>query len=91
MPNVNSDGLFGGTDGRGRRVGRSMDYSQLLDIRRRFAGVNHRVLNNSRNIPEQKPFFNQDKFVREPLTNGAVDFYFVRGITPLFSRLGSGK
>jgi len=91
MPNVNSDGLFGGENGYGRRVGRSMDYSQLLDARRKYVGVNMMTLNNPNNSNNIKPFFNQDKMLREPGSNGAVNFYFNRGLTLVFNRIGSGK
>ena len=85
MSNVDSSGGIGG------RVGRSMDYSQLLDIRRKYIGVNMMTQNNPGNSPEIKPRFNQDKFNREPKTNGAVTFYFNRGLFPLFNRVGTGK
>jgi hypothetical protein len=91
MPNVNSDGLFGGVSPGLTRPGRSMDYSQLLEIRRRYIGVHHMVADNpyvSKNI---KPFFNQDKMLREPSTNGAVNFYFIRGLTPVYGRISPSK
>lgn len=81
MSNINSNGKFG----------TSMDYSQLLEIRRKYIGVNHMYINNPSNTPTIKPHFNQDKFLREGRTNGAVDFYFTRGLTPLFGRVGTGK
>jgi hypothetical protein len=85
MPNVDSSGGIGG------RVGRSMDYSQLLEIRRKYIGVHMMRTNNPTNSPNAKPRFNQDKFNREPATNGAVDFYFARGLFPVFSRVGASK
>jgi|UniRef100_A0A6C0B1U5 hypothetical protein len=85
MSNVDSSGGIGG------RVGRSMDYSQLLEIRRKYVGVNHMTLNNASNTNTIKPFFNQDKKLREPSTNGAVDYYFTRGLYPLFQRVGTSK
>ena len=91
MPNVNSDGLFGGVSPGLTRPGRSMDYSQLLEIRRKFVGVNNMVIDNAHNSKNIKPFFNQDKMLREPSTNGAVNFYFTRGLTPVFSRISSSK
>ena len=81
MPNINSNGKFG----------TSMDYSQLLEIRRKYIGVNHMYINNPKNSVNIKPHFNQDKFLREPSTNGAVDFYFTRGLYPLYSRIGPSK
>jgi len=85
MSNISSDGLFGG------RIGRSMDYSQMLEIRRKYVSSNAMFQANPSNLPSIKPHFNQDKFIREPLTNGAVDYYFTRGLTPLFGRIGSSK
>jgi hypothetical protein len=81
MSNINSNGKFG----------TSMDYSQLLEIRRKYIGVNAMTIANPGNDPNIKPHFNQDKFLREPKTNGAVDFYFTRGLTPLFGRIGTSK
>jgi hypothetical protein len=81
MSNVNSNGKFG----------TSMDYSQLLEIRRKYIGVNNMTQVNPTNSPNIKPHFNQDKFLREGRTNGAVDFYFTRGLFPLFGRVGTGK
>jgi hypothetical protein len=81
MPNINSNGKFG----------TSMDYSQLLEIRRKFTTVNHMTQQNPENSPSIKPYFNQDKFARENGTNGAVPFYFQRGLLPIYSRIGSGK
>ena len=85
MSNVDSSGGIGG------RIGRSMDYSQLLEIRRKYVGVNHMTVVNPTNSPNIKPFFNQDKKLREPGSNGAVDFYFTRGLQPLFGRVGTSK
>jgi hypothetical protein len=81
MPNTSSNGKFG----------TSMDYSQLLEIRRKYVGVNEMRVTNPRNNPEIKPHFNQDKLVREFRTNGAVDFYFTRGLTPIYRRVGTGN
>jgi hypothetical protein len=81
MPNINSNGKFG----------TSMDYSQLLEIRRKYVNVNMMQQTNPKNNPDIKPRFNQDKFVREPGSNGAVDFYFTRGLNSVYSRVGTGK
>jgi hypothetical protein len=78
MPNVNSNGKFG----------TSMDYSQLLSIRRKYVGVNMMTQINPGNSPNIKPRFNQDKFSREGETNGAVDFYFTRGLNTVFRNVG---
>jgi len=81
MPNVDSSG----------KLGRSMDYSQLLEIRRKYVGVNAMAATNPSNSATIKPRFNQDKFNRESHTNGSVDYYFTRGLTPLFGRIGPSK
>ena len=81
MPNIQSNGKFG----------TSMDYSQLLEIRRKYIGVNAMRQVNPTNNAAIKPHFNQDKFMREGHTNGAVDFYFTRGLFPLYGRVGTGK
>ena len=74
-----------------QKGGRTMPYSQFLEIRRKYVGVNAMTQSNPGNSPNIKPHFNQDKFLREPLTNGAVDFYFARGLYPLFGRVGTSK
>ena len=81
MSNVNSNGKFG----------TSMDYSQLLEIRRKYISVAAMRAVNPSNSPKIKPYFNQDKMVREPQTNGAVDFYFTRGLYPIYSKVGTSK
>lgn len=81
MPIVNSNG----------KNGTSMDYSQLLDIRRKYVGVNMMQQQNPNNSPNIKPRFNQDKLVRDFRSSGAVDFYFTRGLTPVMRRIGTGK
>ena len=91
MPNVNSDGLFGSTTPGITRPGRSMDYSQLLEIRRKYIGVQNMTYANPGNSRRIKPFFNQDKMLRDNTTNGAVDFYFTRGLTPVYNRISPSK
>ena len=91
MPNVNSDGLFGSVNPGITRPGRSMDCSQLIEIRKRYAGVKNMVIDNIHNSKDIKPFFNQDKKVRDVSSNGAVNFYFVRGLTNVFSRVHTSK
>jgi hypothetical protein len=85
MSNVDSSGGIGG------RIGRSMDCSQLMEIRRKYVGVNAMQGQNPQNVPSLKPRFNQDKMTRDPATNGAVNFYFSRGLNAIFSQIGSPK
>lgn len=81
MPNVDSSS----------KTGRSMDYSQFLEIRRKYVGVQAMTVANPGNIADIKPRFNQDKFNREPSTNGSVDYYFTRGLNTVFGRVKSSK
>jgi len=81
MPNVSSVGKFG----------TSMDYSQLLEIRRKYINVNRMYVDNSTNSPAIKPHFNQDKFNREFSTNGGLEFYAQRGLYPIYAKVGTGK
>ena len=75
MSNVGSSGKFG----------TSMDYSQLLELKRKHRVMNAIRLANPTNVPTIKPRLNQDKFTREPATNGVTDFYFSRGLSTLFT------
>lgn len=81
MPNINSNGKFG----------TSMDSSQLMEIRRKYAGVRMMTNNNPINSPNAKHRFNQNKFNRESATNGAADFYFARGLNTVFNKVGAAK
>ena len=81
MPNVSSVGKFG----------TSMDYSQLLDIRRKYVNVNKMNFDNPYNSVNIKPHFNQDKFNREPSSNGSSEFTSQRGLYLVYSRVGTGK
>uniref|UniRef100_A0A6C0JKF3 Uncharacterized protein n=1 Tax=viral metagenome TaxID=1070528 RepID=A0A6C0JKF3_9ZZZZ len=85
MSNVDSSGGIGG------RVGRSMDCSQLSEIRRKLTNTNTMYSLNPNNDPTIKPHFGQDKMTREPHTNGSIDFYFTRGLNLIFNRIGPPK
>ena len=91
MSNTDSSGGIGG------RVGRSMDYSQLLEIRRKFVNVqnmhhvNEYAVTNSISPTQIKPWFNQDKKNREPGSNGAVDFFMTRGLYSLRTQVFTSK
>jgi len=78
MPNINSNGKFG----------RSMDASQLIELRRKYVNANLMLQVNDENDPNIKPRFNQDKFNREPLTSGVTEYYFQRGLGPVYSIFG---
>ena len=61
------------------KFGTSLDYSQMLDIRRKMLGVNYNRVVNNANIPNIKPHFNQDKFTSGS-DNGSSEFYHQRGL-----------
>jgi len=67
-----------------------MDYSQLLELRRKYIDVNMMHQQNSSNSPNIKPHFNQDKFNREGDTNGASSYYFVRSIPITYAKVLAG-
>jgi hypothetical protein len=75
MPNVNSNGKFG----------TSMDYSQLLDIKKRYKTVQRQ---NTKAIPGNqavKPAFNSNKVISgSGVESGAVDYYMVKGLAELY-------
>jgi len=75
MPNVNSNGKFG----------TSMDYSQLLDIKKRYKTVQRQ---NTKAVPGDqsvKPAFNSNRVISgSGVKNGAVDYYMVKGLTELY-------
>ena len=75
MPNVNSNGKFG----------TSMDYSQLLDIKKRYKTVQRQ---NTKVIPGNqavKPAFNSNRVISgSGVKNGAVDYYMVKGLAEVY-------
>ena len=75
MTIVNSSGKFG----------QSMDCSQLIEFKRRYASVKQQ---NSKPIPADqsvKPRFNQDRLNRES-GNGNADVYRIRGLNLVYRR-----
>jgi hypothetical protein len=75
MPNINSNGKFG----------TSMDYSQLLDIKKRYKTVQRQ---NTKAIPGNqavKPAFNSNQVIGgSGVENGAVDYYMVKGLAEVY-------
>lgn len=74
MPNVNSNGKFG----------TSMDISQLLEIKKRYKTVqlqNAKAVDGNQKV---KPIFNSNRVIGGGQNNGAVDYYMVKGLTPLY-------
>jgi len=76
MPNVNSNGKFG----------TSMDYSQMLDIRRKYAAINYVNQVNPTNVTSIKPQVNMDNKTRG--IHRVQDAFFNRGLVNIIPRIG---
>lgn len=76
MPNVDSTG----------KRGRSMDASQLLDIKKKLPTVTLESIKNPPGDQKQKPMFNRDYKNGGDSNNGASWFYNQRGLVPLYQR-----
>jgi hypothetical protein len=75
MPNVNSNGKFG----------TSMDYSQLLDIKKRYKTVQRQNSKPIKGDQSKKPAFNSDQVNSgSGQYNGSVDYYMVKGLAELY-------
>lgn len=74
MPNVNSSGKFG----------TSMDYSQLLDIKKRYKDVQRQDTKRIPGSQRIKPIFNSDQVIGGGQNNGAVNYYMVKGLSTLY-------
>lgn len=75
MPNVNSNGKFG----------TSMDYSQLLDIKKRYKTVQRQNIKTPAGNQSVKPAFNSNQVIGgSGVKNGAVDYYMVKGLAELY-------
>jgi hypothetical protein len=76
MPNISSSG----------KKGTSMDYSQLLDIKRRYKTVqrqNTKVIQGDQTV---SPAFNKDAVGGGGSDNGAVDYYAIKGLGEIYKR-----
>jgi len=72
------------------KPGRSMDYSQLLEIRR-IAKITDIVSEtNPTNSVEIKPRFGMDSLNRG-FNSGVIDVHMRRGLQPVFQRSAGGK
>lgn len=75
MPNINSNGKFG----------TSMDYSQLLDIKKRYKTVQRQNAKTPKGNQAVKPAFNSNQVIGgSGQYNGAVDYYMVKGLAELY-------
>jgi len=76
MPNVNSNGKFG----------TSMDYSQMLDVRRKIGSANFISVTNPTNSPLIKPRLNMDSKTRG--LDNVIDAFGNRGLENVYPRIG---
>ena len=74
------------TSGSSGKFGTSMDYSQLLEIRRRAKTVERQNTKTIKGDQTEFPAFNKDSMGGGGFTNGAVDYYAVKGLTKIFER-----
>ena len=80
MSNVDSSGKFG----------RSMDYSQLLEARKRYVTVQRQNTKVPAGDQTQKPFLSEHHLTKG-FENGVVDYYFTRGLYPVFNFIRNKK
>ena len=80
MPNVNSNGKFG----------TSMDYSQLLQIRKAARLTAYTNAVNSNNSPLVKQNFGRDYRNRD-FTSGVISVFMQKGLFPVFRRAAGGN
>jgi hypothetical protein len=79
MPNVNSNGKFG----------TSMDYSQLLGIRKTGRLIAYTTNVNPTNSPLVKQNFGRD-YRNRGFTSGVMSVFMQKGLYPVISRLEGG-
>jgi len=81
MPNVNSNGKFG----------TSMDYSQILEIRKAARLTDYTTEVNPTNSPLIKQNFGRD-YRNRGFTSGVISVFMRKGLTSVFHRsVGGGK
>lgn len=76
MPNLDSTGKFG----------RSMDCSQLLEIKRKYKQVQQQNSKSVAGSQKIKPMFNSNQTIGGGSGNGASSYYNERGLSLLFKR-----
>jgi hypothetical protein len=80
MPNVNSNGKFG----------TSMDYSQLLQIRKAARLTSYTNAVNPTNSPLIKQNFGRD-YRNRGFDSGVVSVFMQKGLTPVFNLAAGGS
>lgn len=68
------------------KFGTSMDYSQLLEMKRRFKTVQLQNTKTPQGDQTQFPAFNKDQVGGGGTDNGALDYYQVRGLAQIYKR-----
>lgn len=76
MPNTDSTGKFG----------RSMDCSQLLDVKKKLKTVQQQNGKTPQGDQSQKPAFNSDLKIGGDSENGASWYYNQKGLALLYQR-----
>jgi len=79
MPNVNSNGKFG----------TSMDYSQILEIRKAARLTSYTTAVNRTNSSLIKQNFGRD-YRSRGFTSGLISVFMQKGLTPVFNRSAGG-
>jgi hypothetical protein len=74
MPKIDSSG----------KLGTSMDYSQFLDIKKRYKTVQRQNAKPIAGSQAIHPAFNKDQMGGGGVDNGAVDYYMVKGLGKLY-------
>jgi hypothetical protein len=76
MPNLDSTGKFG----------RSMDCSQLLDVKKKLKTIQQQNGKTPQGDQSQKPAFNSNKVIGGDSENGASWYYNQKGLSLLYQR-----
>ena len=74
------------TVGSSGKFGTSMDYSQMLEIKRRYKTVQRQNTKVPKGDQTKFPAFNKDQVGGGGFDNGAVDYYGVRGLSTIYKR-----
>jgi hypothetical protein len=80
MPNVNSNG----------KLGRSMDHSQILELRKAAKLTSITTSVNPKNSSSIKDNFGRD-YRNRGFTSGVTSVFMQKGLTPIFKLVGGGN
>jgi hypothetical protein len=68
------------------KFGTSMDYSQMLEMKRRYKTVQRQNTKPVKGDQTAKPAFNKDQVGGGQTSNGAMDYYVVKGLSTIYKR-----